>query len=98
MVDKTKRVWLQKPYSYFYAAKPLDSSFQFFPKGTISLRTSKDVNGPTERADLLTPADSTEEGCRHLPDQQPSARILSRSHTLNNACNKATESINDLST
>ena len=91
---KQKRAWSKKPYSYIYAAEPLDSLFQILPKGAISLEAPKDVNGPTERADLLTPVDSTEEGRCHLPDQQPSARILSRSHTLNNACNKATESIN----
>ena len=33
VVNKTKRVWLQKPYSYIYAAKPLNSLIQLFSNG-----------------------------------------------------------------
>ena len=43
---KQKRAWSKKPYSYIYAAEPLDSLIQFFPKGAISLGTLEDVNDP----------------------------------------------------
>lgn len=51
---KQKRAWSKKPYSYIYAAEPLDSLIQFFPKGAISLGTLEDINDPrTGRICLL---------------------------------------------
>ena len=37
---------MQKPYSYIYAAEPLNSLIHFFPKGAISLGTLEDINDP----------------------------------------------------